>query len=138
MSATATLGGVENVRGTLIPNISGSVGSDRGSLRRRHSAEKAVPFPSAARRLLNLLSTEGGDTEGWFMNEISRSKRIKNVVSLQVARERARPPRDGSNRYVSKRSNQKLLERLEAENAQLRGNVVHLLLQIQALRGGAR
>jgi len=114
------------------------VGSDRGSLRRRHSAEKAVPFPSAARRLLNLLSTEGGDTEGWFMNEISRSKRIKNVVSLQVARERARPPRDGSNRYVSKRSNQKLLERLEAENAQLRGNVVHLLLQIQALRGGAR
>jgi hypothetical protein len=138
VSATATLGGVENVRGTLIPNISGSVGSDRGSLRRRHSAEKAVPFPSAARRLLNLLSTEGGDTEGWFMNEISRSKRIKNVVSLQVARERARPPRDGSNRYVSKRSNQKLLERLEAENAQLRGNVVHLLLQIQALRGGAR
>ncbi len=97
-----------------------------------------MPFPSAARRLLNLLSTEGGDTEGWFMNEISRSKRIKNVVSLQVARERARPPRDGSNRYVSKRSNQKLLERLEAENAQLRGNVVHLLLQIQALRGGAR
>ncbi len=64
MSATATLGGVENVRGTLIPNISGSVGSDRGSLRRRHSAEKAVPFPSAARRLLNLLSTEGGDTQG--------------------------------------------------------------------------
>jgi len=138
VSATATLGGVENVRGALIPNISGSVGSDRGSLRRRHSAEKAVPFPSAARRLLNLLSTEGGDTEGWFMNEISRSKRIKNVVSLQVARERARPPRDGSNRYVSKRSNQRLLERLEAENAQLRGNVVHLLLQIQALRGGAR
>jgi hypothetical protein len=57
---------------------------------------------------------------------------------LQVARERARPPRDGSNGYVSKRSNQKLLERLEAENAQLRGNVVHLLLQIQALRDGAR
>ncbi len=138
MSATAAISGVDNVLGALIPNISGSVGSDRGSLRRRHSAEKAVPFPSAARRLLNLLSTEGGDTEGWFMNEISRSKRIKNVVSLQVARERARPPRDGSNRYVSKRSNQRLLERLEAENAQLRGNVVHLLLQIQALRGGAR
>jgi len=138
VSATAAISGVDNVLGALIPNISGSVGSDRGSLRRRHSAEKAVPFPSAARRLLNLLSTEGGDTEGWFMNEISRSKRIKNVVSLQVARERARPPRDGSNRYVSKRSNQRLLERLEAENAQLRGNVVHLLLQIQALRGGAR
>jgi hypothetical protein len=72
------------------------------------------------------------------MNESSRSKRIKNVLSLQVARERARPPRDGSNRYVSKRSNQKLLERLEAENAQLRNCVVDLMLQIQALRDGAR
>jgi hypothetical protein len=40
------------------------MGSDRGPLRRRHSAERAMPFPSAARRLLNLLSTEGGDTEG--------------------------------------------------------------------------
>ena len=70
------------------------------------------------------------------MNEISRSKKKKNVVSLQVACERAHPPRDGSNRYVSKRSNQKLLERLEAENARLRGSVVDLLLQMQALRGG--
>jgi hypothetical protein len=69
------------------------------------------------------------------MNEMSRSKRVKNVLSLQVARERARQPRDVSSGQVSKRSNQKLLE---AENAQLRGNVVHLLLQIQALRDGAR
>src|SRR5262249_56387885 len=72
------------------------------------------------------------------MNEISRSKRIKNVVSLQVARERARPPKDGSNRYVSKRSNQRLLERLEAENVQLRDSVVGLMRQIQPLRDGAR
>jgi hypothetical protein len=35
-------------------------------------------------------------------------------------------------------SNQRLLERLEAENAQLRRNVVDLMLQIQALRDGAR
>src|SRR5262249_62081420 len=49
------------------------------------------------------------------MKEIS-----KNVVSLQVARERARQPRGASNRHVSRRSNQRLLERLEAENAQLR------------------
>jgi len=68
------------------------------------------------------------------MNESSRSKRIKNVVSLQVARERARQPRDGSNRHVSKRSNQRLLERLEAENALLRGRVAELMLEIQALR----
>ena len=72
------------------------------------------------------------------MNEISRSKRIKNVVSLQVARERARPPRDGSDRHVSKRTNQELLERLEAENAQLRARVVELILEIRALRNGAK
>ena len=88
------------------------MGTDRGPLRRRHSAEKAVPLPSAARRLLNLLLTEGGDTGGgWFMNEISRS----NVFSLLSA-------------------NQRLLERLEAENAQLRGRVAELMLEIQALR----
>ena len=45
------------------------------------------------------------------MNEISRS----NVVSLLSA-------------------NQRLLERLEAENAQLRGRVAELMLEIQALR----
>jgi hypothetical protein len=73
-----------------------------------------------------------------FMKEISRSNRIKNVVSLQVAREHARQPRGASNRHVSKWSNQRLLERLEAENAQLRGSVVDLMLQLQALRDGAR
>ncbi len=100
---------VANVRGALVPNISGSMGTDCGPLQRRHSAEKAVPLPSAARRLLNLLLTEGGDTGGgWFMNEIARSKRIKNVVSLQAARERRRQPRGDSNRHVSKG----LLERL--------------------------
>ena len=64
------------------------------------------------------------------MNKIARSKRIKNVVSLQVARERRRQSRGDSNWHVSKR----LLERLEAENAQLRDSVVELVLQIQALR----
>src|SRR6516225_1263843 len=73
-----------------------------------------------------------------FMKEISRSNRIKNVVSLQLAREHARQPGGASNRHVSQRSNQRLLERLEAENAQLRGSVVDLMLQFQALRDGAR
>jgi len=85
------------------------------------------------------------------MNEISRSSRLRNVLSLQVARERARQPRGSSNGHVSKRlglpvwnsettqlSSQKLLERLEAENAQLRGSVVDLVLQIQALRDGVQ
>jgi hypothetical protein len=33
-------------------------------------------------------------------------------------------------------SNQRLFERLQAENAQLRGAVVEVMLQIQALRDG--
>jgi hypothetical protein len=64
---------VANVRGALVPNISGSMGTDCGPLRRRHSAEKAVPLPSAARRLLNLLLTEGGDTGGGVVHERDRS-----------------------------------------------------------------
>jgi len=68
------------------------------------------------------------------MNESSGSKRLKNVVSLQLAHERARQPRGGSNGHVSKRSNQRLRGRLEAENAQLRGSVAKLMLEIQALR----
>jgi hypothetical protein len=47
----------------------------------------------------------------WFMNEISRS----NVFSLLSA-------------------SQRLLERLEAENARLRCRVAELMLEIQALR----
>ena len=72
------------------------------------------------------------------MNEISRSKRAKNVLSLQVARERARQAKGASDRQVSKRSNPRLLERLEAENAQLRARVVELILEIRPLRDGAK
>src|SRR5215813_9645711 len=62
--------------------------------------------------LLNLLSIDGERyPRRWFMNEISRS----NVFSLLSA-------------------HQRLLERLEAENAQLRGRVAELMLEIQALR----
>jgi hypothetical protein len=72
-----------------------------------------VSFPNAARRLLNLFCQPRVGYPGrWFMNEmISRS----NVFSLLSA-------------------NQRLLERLEAENAQLRGRVAELMLEIQALR----
>jgi hypothetical protein len=58
---------------------------------------------------------------------------------LSFAREHAWQPRGGSNVHtfipVGASVNQRLLERLEAENAQLRGSVVELMLQIQALRG---
>jgi hypothetical protein len=70
------------------------------------------------------------------MNESSRSKGVKNVLSLQVARERTRQAKAASDRQISKRSNQRLLERLEAENAQLRDCVMQLMLEIQALHDG--
>jgi hypothetical protein len=59
--------------GALVPNISGSMGTDCGPLRRRHSAEKAVPLPSAARRLLNLLLTEGWGYRRGVVHERDRS-----------------------------------------------------------------
>ena len=55
--------------------------------------------------------------------------------SLQLVRERAWQSRSGSNILLV---NQRLLERLEAENAQLRGSVVELVLQVQALRDDAK
>jgi hypothetical protein len=74
------------------------------------------------------------------MNKMARSNRRNAVLSVQLAHERAWQPRGGLNEDAFKRlglvqsaSNQSLLERLEAENAQLRGNVVDLVLQIQAL-----
>ena len=64
------------------------------------------------------------------MNKIARSKRRENPLS--VAREHAWQLRAGSNVHTFIPV---LLERLEAENAQLRGSVVELALQIQALHG---
>jgi len=54
---------------------------------------------------------------------------------LSFAREHARQPRGGSNVHTFIPV---LLERLEAENAQLRRSVVELALQIQALRDANR
>ena len=63
------------------------------------------------------------------------------MLGVQLAHERAWQPRGGLNEDAFKRldlvqsaSNQSLLERLEAENAQLRECVVDLMLQTQALR----
>ena len=74
-----------------------------------------------------------------------------HVLSLQFARERAWRLRGGSKGHAFKRlgpplwdfeitglDERRFLERLEAENAQLRRRVVELVLQIQALRDGAR
>ena len=75
---------------------------------------------------------------------MSRSNRREDVLSLQHGLERAWQPRDGSNvTYLHTPGavvnlNQRLLARLETENAQLRSSVVDLMLQIQALRDDAR
>src|SRR5262245_15673061 len=79
---------------------------------------------------------------GWVMN---------NVLSLQLARERAWRLRGGSNGHAFKGpapppwnseitglDERRFLEPLEAENAQLRRRVVDLVLQMQSLRDGAR
>ena len=71
-----------------------------------------------------------------------------HVLSLQLARERAWQARGRSNGHAFKRLGLPLeitglderifLERLEAENAQLRRSVVELALQIHALRDADR
>jgi hypothetical protein len=72
------------------------------------------------------------------MNKKSQSKSREKVLGLQLAGDYAWQQRDGSNAPVGLSANQRLLERLEAENARLRRSVVELVLQIQVLRDGAR
>jgi hypothetical protein len=67
---------------------------------------------------------------------------MSNVVSLQCARERAWQPSGGSNGHAFKGLAQSVWKsqttEREAENAQLRENVVELALQIQELHDRAR
>jgi hypothetical protein len=64
------------------------------------------------------------------------------LVSPELAPERPGPPRGSSNVYTFRPRglpvSQRLLERLETENAQLRDHVVELMLEIQALHDGAK
>ena len=96
----------------------------------RQQRAKGRAIPAGCRTL--------GIVLGLIMNESSRSKGVKNVLSLQVARDRTRQAKVASDRQISERSNQRLRERLEAENAQLRDCVVELMLEIQALHDGAK
>jgi hypothetical protein len=63
------------------------------------------------------------------MTKTARSNGKEDVLSF--AGEHVWQPRGGSNVHTF---TPVLLERLEAENAQLRGSVVELVLQIRALR----
>jgi len=76
------------------------------------------------------------------MNKTSRSNRREDVVSPELAPERSWQPRGSSNVYTFRPRglpvSQRLLERLETENAQLRDHVVELMLEIQALHDGAK
>jgi hypothetical protein len=69
------------------------------------------------------------------MNKIARSNRRRHLPSVQLVHDRAWQRRGGSNGNLGQSaSNQRLIERLEAENAKLRDSVMELVLQIQALR----
>ena len=66
---------------------------------------------------------------------------MSNVLNLQLARERAWQSALNSETTGldgGSGGSHRLLQRLEAENAELRGSVVELALQIQALRDAAR
>ena len=64
---------------------------------------------------------------------------MSNVLSLEFARERAwQSVWKTAELNGWSASNQRLLERLEAENVQLRRSVLELVLQIQVLRDDAR
>src|SRR5215813_592744 len=109
---------------------------------------RQLPFPGCdgqklatiarKRPLLFRRLQDGGDRTRLIMNESSRSKGVKNVLSLQVAGERTHQAKAASDRQISERTNERLLERLEAENAQLRDCVVELMLEIQAWHDGAK
>jgi hypothetical protein len=64
----------------------------------------------------------------------ARSKGGDNVLSLELPAWQQR----GANAPVGPSTNERSLERLEAENALLRGSVVDLLLQLQTLRDAAK
>ena len=71
----------------------------------------------------------GDDGGGGLMSKRTRPNKREDVLSF--AGEHAWQPRGGSNVHTFIPV---LLERLEAENTQLRGSVVELVLQIHALR----
>src|SRR6516164_6869069 len=85
-----------------VPRCSGGFSSehfwiDGLRLRAATKAPQRAKGRAVPARCSSICSTDGGDTGGWFVNEISRSNRIKNVLSLQAAREHARRPRGGPN-----------------------------------------
>jgi hypothetical protein len=79
------------------------------------------------------------------MKGIAGSNTKHDVPTVRLVHQSPWQLRSASNENSFKRraleqsaSNQTFLERLEAENAQLRRSVVELVLQIQALRDSAR
>src|SRR5262245_52441702 len=72
------------------------------------------------------------------MNKVARSNRGKAVLGVQLVHERAWQRRSGLTGNAFKRlglgqsaSNQRLLAQLEAENVQLRGSLVDLMLRFK-------
>src|SRR6516225_3065051 len=82
---------------TFLDRWAASAGRYEGCNRRNGTA-----FCALWRRTVGIVG-------GLIMNE--SSKGVKNVMSLQLARERTRQAKAASDRQISKRSNQRLLER---------------------------
>ena len=69
------------------------------------------------------------------MTKMARSNRGKDVLGVQLAHDRAWHGNAFKRLGLGQRaSNPRLIEQLEAENSQLRGRLIDLVLQIQALR----
>src|SRR5215472_1748242 len=80
----------------------------------------------------NLQASSASDTETLQSQVDKAGKKRLSLSGLEILHGRQRSLMGGV------RANERLLERLEAENTQLRRRVVELALQIQALRDDAR
>jgi hypothetical protein len=126
--------------------VTGSGNHRRGERLTIRAGRRGVVYPAAYQLKMDRRGfsftfrgapTDSLSTVSGLMNNKAQSKGSQNVLSLQLARNHPWQQRGGSNAPVGPSANERSLERLEAENAQLRGRVVELMLQIQALRDGA-
>src|SRR6516165_7235159 len=102
---------------------------------------------ASTRRELHSAATSTSTTAIGLIRALTDARPIKPTSTRCLSARRPNPGRGSTYRRgnsvqttaaTSLSVNQRLLERLEGENAQLRDSVVDLMLQIQALRDGAR
>jgi len=81
---------VPNVRGALVPNITGSMGSDRGPLRRRHGVERLRRSRASLVDRATCWSIENGDTRAVVHERDFSIKCVQSAVSESEATRAAR------------------------------------------------